>query len=91
MKKKSATPAQEAAPIVAAERPNRRAPLTTYDREVYDYVREATSKNVWCGLTTYFAMMHTGNTIEAAEVLTTSLREKRMHHMLIESGTSACQ
>lgn len=91
VKKKSATPAQEATPIVAAERPNKRAPLTTYDREVYDYVREATSKNVWCGLPTWSSMMHTGNTIEAAEVFMSSLREKRIHHMLTHSGTSDCQ
>ena len=47
VKKKTAQAAQEAAPAVVVERPTKKEPLTTYDREVYDYVREATSKNVW--------------------------------------------
>ena len=47
VKKKTARAAQEAAPAVAVERPTKKEPLTTYDREVYDYVREATSKNIW--------------------------------------------
>jgi hypothetical protein len=58
VKKKSTTSAQETPPVVVAERPNKRSPLTTYDREVYDYVREATSKNVWCDLPTWCLMMH---------------------------------
>ena len=47
VKKKTARAAQEAAPAVVVERPTKKEPLTTYDREVYDYVRELTSKNVW--------------------------------------------
>ncbi len=49
VKKKTAPAAQEAAaaPVGLMQRPDKRAPLTMNDREVYDYVREATSKNVW--------------------------------------------
>ena len=90
VKKKNATPAQEATPSVAAERPNKRAPLTHYDREVYDYAREATSKNVWCGLPTWCSMMRIRNTIEVAEVSVSSMREKADPQMLIHSGKSDC-
>ena len=48
VKKKAAPAAQGvAAPVAPVHRPDKRAPLTINDREVYDYVREATSKNVW--------------------------------------------
>ena len=90
VKKKNATPAQEATPTVSAERPNKRAPLTTYDREVYDYVREATSKNVWCGLPTWCSMMRIRNTIEVAEVSVSSMRETGDSQILIQSGNSNC-
>ncbi|CAK0783061.1 hypothetical protein CVIRNUC_006256 [Coccomyxa viridis] len=47
VKKKAPLAGKDAAPAIVAERPKNKAPLTTNDREVYDYVREATSKNVW--------------------------------------------
>ena len=48
VKKKTVPAAQSAAaPVGPVNRPDKRAPLTINDREVYDYVREATSKNVW--------------------------------------------
>ena len=50
VKKKAPLAGKDAAPAIVAERPKNKAPLTTNDREVYDYVREATSKNVWCVL-----------------------------------------
>ena len=48
VKKKAPLAGKDAAPAIVAERPKNKAPLSTNDREVYDYVREATSKNVWC-------------------------------------------
>lgn len=59
VKKKTAPAAETAAPVIAVERPNKKAPLTTYDREVYDYVREATSKNVWYGFSSETSSMNT--------------------------------
>ena len=50
VKKKASPAGKDAAPAVVVERPKSKAPLSTNDREVYDYVREATSKNVWCVL-----------------------------------------
>ena len=57
MKKKRVIPAQGAVLFVAAEKPEW-APLTTYDREMYDYVPK--SRNVWYGLPIWCSMMHTG-------------------------------
>ena len=50
VKKKASLAGKDAAPAVVVERPKSKAPLSTNDREVYDYVREATSKNVWYDL-----------------------------------------
>ena len=44
-KKPAAVEQQDAAPVV--ERPVKRHPLSFDDIQHYDYIREATSKNVW--------------------------------------------
>ncbi len=45
VKKKTADIAAEEAPTV--QRPTKKPSLTFEDRQIFDYVREATSKNVW--------------------------------------------